>query len=107
MRKVCIGFILVIIQLSFYFFVLFWLPLFFEWRFTPGPVRNNSKKNMGPVRVRVEATAKVQNLKKVREVVATGHAFAALLEDGDVVTWGHIVTWKKRMFWGVGFFCKG
>ena len=41
------------------------------------------------------AKAKVQNLKKVREVVATGHAFAALLEGGDVVTWGHIVTWPK------------
>ena len=28
----------------------------------------------------------------MREVVATGHAFAALREDGDVVTWGHIVS---------------
>ena len=38
-------------------------------------------------------TSKVQDrLRKVREVVATGHAFAALTEDGDVVTWGHIVS---------------
>eukprot|EP00438_Fugacium_kawagutii_P006077 Skav200578 [mRNA] locus=scaffold917:289673:295611:- [translate_table: standard] len=39
-----------------------------------------------------EVNSVQDHLKKVREVVATGHAYAALREDGDVVTWGHIIS---------------
>ena len=50
--------------------------------------------HLGRSRCGGDSSAVQDQLKSVRQVQATGIAFAAILEDGSVVTWGSFRLWR-------------